>query len=246
MTSDVAVPFTLGSAAPVLGTALHPVMSSAAMVTMVGIDSRAMGEGGLFVPLPGRFTDGHAFVKSALDGGALAALVAESQAESVFASIPDDQHSRLLIVDDPLEALHRLARWYLSERGDIQKIAVTGSNGKTTTKECIASILAQEFSVFKTAGNYNSVIGVPLALFGIKDEHAYVVCELAMSEKGEMSKLAALLSPDLAVITNIGTAHIGNLGSQDDIAVEKKAVFSCFSGRQLAFIAEDDAYYDFL
>ncbi|AFG38169.1 UDP-N-acetylmuramoyl-tripeptide--D-alanyl-D-alanine ligase [Spirochaeta africana] len=246
MNSVVGVPFTMRTAAACLGGALHPQCDEREIITSVSIDSRAIGQGGLFVPLVGRYADGHDYIQQALDAGALLALAAEDQAERIFGQIGRSYQQRILIVDDPLLALHRLARWYVDRRDRLVKIAVTGSNGKTTTKEILASILECEYPVFKTAGNYNSVIGVPVGVFGLTDEHRYAVFELAMSERGEMAALARIVFPDVAVLTNIGVAHIGNIGSQQGIAEEKKAIFSCFTGRQRAFLPEDEPYYDFL
>lgn len=246
MNSPVGVPFSLRTAATSLGGALHPQCSEFSLITSVGIDSRHIEPGALFVPLPGRFTDGHDFIMQALENGAVLSLVSEHRAEHVFTELPRELHQRLLIVDDALSALQRLSRWYIDGREHLVKIAITGSNGKTTTKEIIASILSREYSIFKTPGNYNSVIGVPIAAFGITDDHRYGVFELAMSERGEMAVLSRLVLPDVGVLTNIGVAHIGNIGSQQGIAEEKKAIFSSFSGRQRAFLPEDEPYYDYL
>ena len=246
MNSAVGMPFTLKAAAAYLGGALHPECDDRQLIEYVAIDSREVEPGSLFVPLPGRYVNGHDYILAALERGASLCIVAENRAEQVFAQCTRDQQIRLVIVADPLSALQRLARWYIGRNERLVKIAVTGSNGKTTTKELIASILEQEYSVFKTPGNFNSVIGVPIASFAITDEHRYAVFELAMSERGEMRQLANIVFPDIAVLTNIGTAHIGNIGSQEGIAEEKKLIFSSFSGQQRAFLPENEPYYDYL
>ncbi|GAB6089879.1 UDP-N-acetylmuramoyl-tripeptide--D-alanyl-D-alanine ligase [Spirochaeta dissipatitropha] len=246
MISTVGMPFTLRSAAAGIGGALHPACDETRYISSVTIDSREVSEGSLFVPLPGRYTDGHSFIAQALQSGAELVLVSEERAEEVFQALSREQQSRLLIVESPLAALHRLARWYISRNDRLIKIAISGSNGKTTTKEILYSILSRESTVFKTPGNHNSVIGLPVASFALTAEHRYAVFELAMSERGEMADLARIVFPDIAVLTNIGTAHIGNIGSQQGIAEEKKQIFSCFSGRERAFLHEDELYYDFL
>lgn len=124
----------------------------------------------------------------------------------------------------------------------LKRVAVTGSNGKTTTKELIASVLAQKDSTFKTKGNFNSEIGVPLSVFEVSEEHVFGVFELAMNHVGEMQVLSDIVRPDLAVITNIGTAHIGLVGSQAAIAEEKRQVFSRFDGSQEAVLYEAEPY----
>lgn len=209
----------------------------------VCIDSRQCREGSLFVALPGACTDGHRHVGDALSRGAVAAVVStrEDPLSGQEWSLP------VVCVQDTLVALHQLAGWYCrTHLAGIFRIGVTGSNGKTTTKEMIAAILRCAGPTSASFGNLNSETGVPLALFQTDREARYAVYEMAMSNPGEMVALADMVRPDLAVITNIGVAHIGNLGSQEAIAREKKAIASCFDGSQSLLVPEDDPFCTFL
>jgi len=129
---------------------------------------------------------------------------------------------------------------------DLTSIAVTGSSGKTTTKEILGSILRKEAPAIINEGNFNSEIGLPLSVLKIKEEHKYAVLEMGMNHAGEMAVLADIVRPEVALITNIGRAHIGLLGSLERIALEKKEIFKFFDNRQLAFLFEDDPFFEFL
>ncbi len=211
-------------------------------VSSVAIDSREVLPGALFVALPGAVTDGHNFVTDALDRGAVAALVCEDRTPpSGEWSIP------VVCVPDTLIALQQLAAWYArSELSSVTRIGVTGSNGKTTTKEMIAAILRTAGGTSASEGNLNSETGVPLAIFATDPASRFAVFEMAMSNPGEMAPLAEIVRPQYAVITNIGTAHIGLMGTRDAIAREKKAVSACFDGSQYLFVPEADDYTEFL
>jgi UDP-N-acetylmuramoyl-tripeptide--D-alanyl-D-alanine ligase len=126
------------------------------------------------------------------------------------------------------------------------RIGITGSSGKTTTKECMAAILGRSRRVVLNPGNLNSDIGLPLSIFAIGEAHEAGIFEMGMNRAGEMGELASVFEPDIALITNVGTAHIGILGSRDAIAREKKMIFSRFDGSQAGFVWEDDAYNSFL
>ncbi|MFP4373635.1 MAG: UDP-N-acetylmuramoyl-tripeptide--D-alanyl-D-alanine ligase [Spirochaetaceae bacterium] len=214
-------------------------------ITAITIDSRECGEGSLFVALPGERTDGHAFVADALRAGAAMAIVRSSYVTRNRGSLDSllaETGGALCVVRDPLSALQQFSRERLRSFADLTRIAVTGSNGKTTTKELIASVLSRKAPTFKTRGNYNSEIGVPLSIFEVSETHTFGVFECAMNHVGEMEVLADIVRPELAVITNIGTAHIGLVGSQEGIAREKRRIFSRFDGTQTAVIYEDDAF----
>ncbi len=208
------------------------------------VDSRLARPGCLFVALPGERTDGHEFVDHAVQSGAACALVAADRLaqvrRSVFGSV------RLLPVDDTLAALQSLALRWRRRFSGLQRIGITGSNGKTTTKELLASILCGVAPTIYSHGNYNSDIGLPVELLRIRDEHRYGVFEMGMNRVGEIGLLAELVEPDVALVTNIGRAHIGMVGSQDGIAREKRAVFSLFDGRQVAVVPAEDRYADYL
>ena len=135
---------------------------------------------------------------------------------------------------------------HLGRLPSVTRVGVTGSNGKTTTKEIIGGILTRHASTAVNEGNLNSEIGLPMACFGVGPRHRYAVLEMGMNRVGEMDILADIVRPDLALITNIGTAHIGLLGSQDAIAAEKKRIFAHFDGRQTGFLPEGERYGAFL
>jgi UDP-N-acetylmuramoyl-tripeptide--D-alanyl-D-alanine ligase len=217
-------------------------------VSGVCIDSRQAGPGSLFVALKGEKADGLDFVQGAFASGASAAIVSAAgyaARSSAFAEL-EGQGMAFLVVEDPLEGFQALAAWYVKRFPALKRIGVTGSSGKTTSKEMIAAIVGKSRRAVTNEGNFNSETGLPLSVFRIRKEHEVGVFELGMNKQGEMDGIVRVLSPDLALITNVGTAHIGILGSQDAIAREKKKIFSLFDGRQTAFIGEDEAYFEFL
>lgn len=211
------------------------------VISTVAIDSRACTPGALFVALRGTATDGHRFVDDAVSRGAVAVVVAQG-------GTPPGVGVPVVEVPDTLRALQALARWYVAtELASVVRIAVTGSNGKTTTKEMIRTVLtASREGVAASEGNLNSETGVPLAVFRTPRDVKYAVFETGMNHPGEMEDLAEILHPDIAVITGIGTAHIGHLGSRDAIAAEKKMIAARFSHRQTLIIPEADDYREFL
>ncbi len=210
------------------------------------VDSRTVRAGQLFVALPGERADGHNFLHDAFASGAVVALVTEDYAEAAGPHLRPPKGRGYCVVPDTLRALQRLSRVHLQKFTALRRVAVTGSNGKTTTKELIASVLSQEAPTFATAGNYNSEIGVPLAIFDLRPEQRFGVFEVAMNRPGEIAVLAELVQPEIALITNIGAAHVGNLGSLQRIAEEKRQVFSCFDGTQTGFVYEDEPFYSVL
>jgi UDP-N-acetylmuramoyl-tripeptide--D-alanyl-D-alanine ligase len=211
-----------------------------APILSVAIDSRNCAEGALFVALKGEAADGHDFAENAFRNGAAAALV------SRMPRVSQEYSGRLVLVEDTLKALHALAACHVRKFPRLIKVGITGSSGKTTTKEMVAAICAAERSTVANEGNLNSETGLPLSVFRIGPEHEVGVFEMGMNHKGEMGALAGILFPDIALITNIGTAHIGILGSRDAIALEKKQIFSRFAGSQTGFAYEDDPYLGFL
>ena len=184
-------------------------------VTSVSFDSRHLDQGSLFVPLQGS-QDGHQYVPSAFTNGAAASLWASDH------EITDHTHP-LLVVSDPLEALQRLGKYYLHKINPIV-VAVTGSNGKTTTKDMIASILSTQFNVTKTYANFNNEIGVPVTLLNMESNTEAVVVEMGMDRFGQLDFLSKLVNPDIAVITMIGEAHIEFFGTRDKIADAKMEI----------------------
>jgi UDP-N-acetylmuramoyl-tripeptide--D-alanyl-D-alanine ligase len=178
-------------------------------------DSRQVKPGFVFVALPGERVDGHNFIPQVFAAGALAV---------VCERLSQEQTGTCILVESAREALKALAAAYLDELA-IPVVGITGSVGKTSTKEMVASVLAQKYRVHKTAGNFNNEIGLPLTVFGLTDEHQVAVLEMGISDFGEMSRLAAVARPKVAVITNIGICHLENLGTRDGILKAKTEVF---------------------
>jgi UDP-N-acetylmuramoyl-tripeptide--D-alanyl-D-alanine ligase len=210
------------------------------------IDSRIVEKGSLFVPLKGEKTDGHLYLPQALEKGASAVLVSAEWAGRNGSVMNGWSETAFFVVSDPLGALQTLAEaWRLSFK-NLVVAGVTGSNGKTTTKEILAAILKEEAPTVWNKGNLNSEIGLPLSVFAIRDNHRFAVLEMGMNRVGEMDILARTGRPDVGVVTNIGTAHIGPMGSQLAIAEEKKKIFSFFTGRETAVIPAADPWTGFL
>ncbi|MBE3551130.1 MAG: UDP-N-acetylmuramoyl-tripeptide--D-alanyl-D-alanine ligase [Brockia lithotrophica] len=197
-------------------------------------DSRAVRGGELFVPLPGGRTDGHAYVADAFARGAAAAFWRRT------IPVPQELRGRpLLLVDDPLAALWEAARAHRARlRGRV--VAVTGSVGKTTTKDLIARALAARLSVAHARESYNNHIGVPLTLLAAAEDAHAVVLELGMNRRGEIAELSRLARPDVAVITLLGESHIGLLGSREAIAVAKAEIALGMDKGGRIYIPDDD------
>ena len=197
----------------------------------VQYDSRAVGAGSLFVPIVGENVDAHRFIPQCLEKGA-----------AVFTQndLSDEFQGEIIRVDNTLDALQRLAGWYRRRFTSLHFIGVTGSVGKTSTKEMIAAALSGGMNVMKTPGNRNSQIGMPCTMFDIKDENEAAVIEMGMSMPGEMDRLCDVAYPNMAVMTNIGTAHIENLGSRENILKEKFRITKHFTADDVLFINGDD------
>jgi UDP-N-acetylmuramoyl-tripeptide--D-alanyl-D-alanine ligase len=213
----------------------------------VSIDSRTVQEGALFAALPGTACDGHSFVEAAFTNGAAAALVERKKLDEFNLTQTAQKLAKtLIIVDDTLLGLQNAAKAYLEKFPSLVKVGITGSSGKTTTKEIAAAIIGIEKNVIMNPGNFNSETGLPLAAFLVRPCHEVGIFEMGMNKKGEIASLASVLKPNVALITNIGSAHIGNIGSKEAIAEEKKEIFSQFNGNDLALIPEDSEFRDFL
>ena len=194
------------------------------LVTSASVNSREIEEGALFVPIIGEKVDGHRFIEGAFENGAVASFVAESATLSEYV-----EGKAYIQVKDTLKALQALGSWY-RDQFSMPVIGITGSVGKTTTKEMVGAALATKYHVIKTLGNMNSQIGLPLMMLHFETEHEVAVIEMGMSEEGEMERLSAIAKPDMAIMTNIGVAHIGQLGSQENIRKEKLNLINVTSG----------------
>ncbi len=237
--------FTAGEAASLLGCGFQGDVG--ARISSVVTDSRSVRPDAMFVALPGERVDGHDFIAKALDSGASCILASVARAEAALAAFSATTgESALILVDDTIKALQTLARVHRTRHPSLLRIGITGSSGKTTTKECVASILGKGRNVVMNPGNLNSDIGLPVSMFLITQEHEVGIFEMGMNRAGEIGEITAVYEPDIALITNVGTAHIGILGSRDAIAKEKKDVFSRFSGSQRGFVWEDDDFNAYL
>src|SRR5579864_8982654 len=203
------------------------------------IDSRTIGPDELFFAVRGERFDGHDFVAAAVERGAIAAVVSRAR----VATLPDAALAvPLLIAEDPLLALQALAAHVRRQWGR-KVIAVTGSAGKTTTKEAIAAALGARFRVLKSQGNLNNAYGLPLQLLRLEPEHEFAVVEMGMNHVGEIASLARIASPDWGVVTNVGTAHMENFpDGQAGIARAKFELVASLPGGGVAFLNCDDLY----
>ena len=193
--------------AAVKGVYHGPENESGREITAVVTDSRKVIPGCLFVPIVGARADGHDFIDQVMEAGAAVTLSEKDLPGNRFPWIR---------VESSLAAVRDLAAFYLS-RLNIPVVGITGSVGKTSTKEAIASVLAQKYRVLKTLGNFNNELGLPLTIFRLTEEDEIAVLEMGISSFGEMSRLAAIARPDTAVITNIGTCHLEFLGDRDGV-----------------------------
>ena len=218
-------------------------------IETVVIDSRETRRGSLFVPLKGSRTDGHEYLAEALDNGAEVCMIRRSCWQKYRRSIGTmamERKAGLVLVEDPLRAMQKLARHYVQGFPNLIRIGITGSNGKTTTKEIAGRVLSQVDRTIINEGNMNSDIGLPLSCFRVQEKDRFAVFEMGMNRPGEMDELADIVNPDFALITNVGIAHIEFIGSKNDIAKEKKRIFKHFSCDNSGFLYEDEPYYDFL
>ncbi len=238
-------PLTAERAAELAGCSRYNSVSG--RIGGVAVDSRKLRRGDLFVALKGERTDGHLFLSDAVESGASALLVSQSflfgdEGRSVAAGY----NLPILYAADTLAALQRLGRGWLEGFPELRRVAVTGSNGKTTTKELIASVLAQVGETIRNSGNLNSEIGLPQAVMEVREKHRYGVFEMGINHPNEMDLLTEVYRPEFTVITTIGTAHIGLLGSREAIAREKGKAIAALPDKGRGFIPEDTEWYDYL
>ena len=216
----------------------------------VQTDSRLVEKDTLFVPLIGEFQDGHKYIPQAVEKGASCVFICRSNYEKNPAFFNEIHNSNpevnFIAVENTLTALQKAAGKYVEKFPSLIKVAVTGSSGKTTTKEILAAVLARKYRVVTNKGNLNSETGLPLSVFNIRKEHEAGVFEMGMNRENEIGEISAVLKAHYAVVTNIGTAHIGLLGSRDNIAREKAKVFDHFDSQSIGVIPFDDDYAEFL
>lgn len=213
-------------------------------LTGVSIDSRNVGDGVLYIPVTGEHHDGHDFILDAVENGA-SAVLSQYALDQVGLSEKalEEKGVLFLNVDSTLQALRDLAGENRS-RSDIPVVALTGSAGKTTTKDLIASVLSQKYNTLKTEGNLNNVFGVPRTLLEISPEHEAAVIEMGMDQMGEIAGSIEQVRPDIAIITNIGTAHLERLGSRENILRAKSEILTTLQSNQFALLNGDDDMLD--
>lgn len=199
-------------------------------VSSVVIDSRKAEKDSLFVAIKGARVDGHSFIPQVMEKGALCAVSEQDLGDVPYPYIK---------VGSCEQALKDIAEHYRRSL-DIRVVGISGSVGKTSTKEMIASVLGQKFNVLKTEGNFNNEIGLPLTVFNIREEHEIAVLEMGISHFGEMTRLAKIARPDICVITNIGVAHIESLGSRDGILKAKTEMFQYMNPEGTIILNGDD------
>ncbi|WP_163194808.1 UDP-N-acetylmuramoyl-tripeptide--D-alanyl-D-alanine ligase [Clostridium thermarum] len=199
------------------------------------IDTRKLQRGNIYIAIKGEVFNGNEFVVEAVQKGASICIV-----EELAFDIKDIGNATIILVKDTKKALRDLAKYYRAKL-DIKVIGVTGSTGKTTTKDLIAAGLSSKYKVFKTQGNFNNEIGLPLMIFNLDDSYDVAVLEMGMSNFDEIHRLADIARPDLAVITNIGISHIENLGSRENILKAKMEIVDFFTEKNTLIVnGEDD------
>ena len=228
--------WTIAQVAGALGARPGAGLDPVAWVAGVSIDSRTIRPGELFIAIHGPRHDGHDHVPAAMDRGAIAAVVADAQ----LCRYPGEVGERCISVGDTFEALKQLAHAVREAWG--RKIAgVTGSVGKTTTKEILAALLGARLRVLKSEGNLNNEYGLPLTLFRLEETHEAAVLEMGMSRPGELKRLAAIARPDVGVVTRVSPAHLEFFASVDEIALAKRELIEGLNGREsVAVLNADD------
>ena len=204
--------------------------SDKGVIHAITTDSRQADKDVLFIPLKGERADGHDYIPSALDKGAVSISEREIDSDKTVIKVAD---TRLALGD--------IARYYKAKYV-VPNVSITGSVGKTTTKDLVYAVIAEKYKTHKTPNNFNNDIGVPLTVFGIEKEHEAAVIEMGMNHFGEISHLAGIVKPDVAIITNIGMSHIENLGSQEGIFKAKMEITENFTEANTLIVNGDDKF----
>ena len=187
-------------------------------VTDITTDSRKAGEGSLFAAIKGERVDGHSFINQVFEKGALCVLC-EKEPE-----LSEGVTGNWILVSSTLQALKDIAEFYRQQLS-LRVVGITGSVGKTSTKEAVASVLSEKYCVLKTLGNFNNELGLPLTVFRLREEHEAAVLEMGISDFGEMHRLSKIARPDVCVMTNIGQCHLEFLHDRDGILRAKSEIF---------------------
>ncbi len=231
--------FTLEELVAALGAEGPEALPSDVDVRGVCVDSRAVRPGDLFVALRGSSFDGHYYLRDALERGAVAALVSSGSPVSLPGSLP------AIRVEDTLDALGQVGAWHAS-RFDIPVVAVTGSVGKTTTKDMVSGVLDHRGPILKNPGNFNTEIGTPLTLLSLGSRHRGLVQEIGMRKPGDVRYLADMLAADVGVFTNVRESHLEFFGTVENLADSKSELFTRLRGSGWAIANGDDPYGEYM
>ena len=216
-------------------------------IRRISLDTRSLRPGDLFLALQGDRFDGHDFVATALSRGAVGAVVLDSYNMAGLSVKPGSKRTQpfVLGVSDPLQAYQQLAAYHRS-RFHIPVVAVTGSNGKTTTKEMVAAVMAHRWKILKTEGNLNNRVGVPQTLLRLNDRHSGAVIEMGVDNLGQTARLCEMARPTIGIITNIGPDHLEFFGTMEVSAQAKAEMLDLLPPDGVAILNADDSYYDYL
>jgi len=221
---------TLANIALACGGELYGGEENGTQASCVVIDSRKIEKDGIFIATKGERVDGHDFISRVAEKGALGVVCEKA---------PCDCDIPYILVKDSFAALKMIAEYYRKQLC-VKVVGITGSVGKTSTKEFIAGVLQQKYSVLKTKGNFNNEVGLPLTVLSIRKEHQVAVLEMGISDFGEMHRLSKIARPDICVITNIGQCHLENLGSREGILKAKSEIFDFMNPEGDIFVNGDD------
>lgn len=220
-----------------VSTAVDGVVSgvdAAASITGVTVDSRVVAAGDLFVAIAGERVDGHDYAGDAVAAGASCVLASRALSDAAGAPLP------CIVVADPVAALGRLASWYRRERLDCTVVGITGSSGKTSTKDLVARVLSTAAPTVSPRGSFNTEVGLPLTVLGADAGTRYLVLEMGMRGEGHIAYLVGLMSPDIGVVLNVGSAHLEMLGSREAIARAKSEMVRDLPATAIAVLNRDD------
>jgi len=237
---DLLRTFGATSGTCVTATGGDPVGGTDRTATSLSTDTRSLEPGALFVALSGPTFDANDLLPEAADKGAAGLVTARGRGRALLAERDAGTSPWVVEVDDTLHALGQIARMHRSVLRHVRVVAVTGSNGKSTTKEMTHLVLSVMHPALKNEGNFNNRIGVPLTISRLTSQHRFAVIEMGMNEPGEIARLAEIAQPDIGIVTNVGTAHIGNLGSQEAIAHEKGALLAAIGPGGSAIVPRND------
>ena len=196
----------------------------------VVLDSRKVEKDFIVIATKGERVDGHDFIPQVMEKGALAV---------VCEKVPEDERIPYILVEDSFQALKDIAEYYRQQLS-VKVVGITGSVGKTSTKEFIAGVLSEKYKVLKTEGNFNNEVGLPLTVLRIKEEHEVAVLEMGISNFGEMHRLSKIAKPDVCVMTNIGQCHLEFLGTREGILKAKSEIFDFANEKAAVFVNGDD------